>query len=66
MITESDSYNTIESKNFYLILPANTSNLNKYLRKFKAKKILKPFSYNSLNNKARMKVEDIRKLIYKK
>ena len=26
MITESDSYNTIESKNFYLILPANTTN----------------------------------------
>ena len=38
MITISDSYNSIESKNFYIILPTNIPNIKKYLNKFKAKK----------------------------
>ena len=66
MITNSDSYNSIESKNFYIILPTNIPNIKKYLNKFKAKKINEPFSYNSFSNKKRLKIQDIRKLIYKK
>ena len=59
MVTESDSYNTIESKNYYVILPSITSNLKKYLKIFKAKKIIKPFSYNSLHNPVKMTVKEI-------
>ncbi len=57
MITESDSLNTIELKNYYVILP-NTFSENKIIRtkkyyksKFNAKSVKKGFSYNSLNNK---------------
>ena len=50
MITVSDSYNTIEAKNFYIILPNDINNLKKYIKIFKAKKIKKAFSYNSLEN----------------
>ena len=57
MITESDSLNTIELKNYYVILP-NTFSNNKILKtrsyyknKFKAKNVKRGFSYNSANNK---------------
>ena len=56
MITESDSLNTIELRNYYVILP-NTFSENKiiktknyYKSKFNAKSVKKGFSYNSLNN----------------
>ncbi len=57
MITESDSLNTIELRNYYVILP-NTFSENKiiktknyYKSKFNAKSVKKGFSYNSFNNK---------------
>ena len=57
MITESDSLNTIELRNYYVILP-NTFSENKiiktknyYKSKFNAKSVKKGFKYNSLNNK---------------
>ena len=56
MITESDSLNTIELKNYYIILP-NSFSENKvlstrkyYKNKFKAKNVKRGFKYNSGNN----------------
>jgi len=56
MITESDSFNTIELKKYFVILP-NTFSENKilttkkyYKEKFKAKPVKKGFKYNSGNN----------------
>lgn len=64
MITKSDSHNTIESKNFFIILP-NRKKMDKYLKIFNAKKIIKPFSYNSYNNDRKLNISDLR-LILKK
>lgn len=70
MITLSDSYNTIESKNFYVILPHDgksysdsTKNVLQYIKKFKAKKIKTPFSYNSKDNKDYLNVKKLKKII---
>jgi UDP-N-acetylglucosamine 4,6-dehydratase len=63
MITLSDSFNTIENKNYYIILPGNVKKKNQYLKKFDAKLIKKPFSYNSLENKDKMTISQIKKLI---
>ena len=56
MITESDSFNTLELKNYFVILP-NTFSENKilttkkyYKKNFKAKSVKKGFKYNSGNN----------------
>lgn len=65
MITKSDSHNTIESKNFYIILPNKDSKLKKYISKFKAKKIKKSFSYNSKDNKNFLSVKELKKIIDK-
>ncbi len=54
MITESDSINTEEFKNFYVIHPS--------FRKFKYN-LNKTFSYNSKNNKKFLKIDEIKKLI---
>ena len=64
MITLSDSINTLENKKFYIILP-NNSDIKKFNKKFKAKKVSKMFSYNSLENKERLTVSQIKKLIKK-
>ena len=63
MITISDSFNTIEAKDFYIILPGNLKNKKVYLKKFKAKQIKKPFSYNSLDNFKKMNSSQLKKLI---
>jgi UDP-N-acetylglucosamine 4,6-dehydratase (inverting) len=65
MITKSDSYSTIESKNFYIVLPSHKKNYYKYLSLYKATKIKEPFSYNSLDNKNKLTIEDLKYLIYK-
>ena len=64
MITKSDSHNTIETKSFFIILP-NRKKMDKYLKIFKARKITKPFSYNSYSNDWKLKISDL-KLILKK
>ena len=64
MITLSDSLNTIESKNFFVILPSITHNINKYLKRFKAHKVKKQFSYNSLENSNKLSINILKKLIY--
>ena len=75
MITASDSYNSLELKDYYVILPR--LNLEKkyskfeneyflknyYLKNKKAKKVPENFSYNSLNNKYYLSVKDIKKII---
>ena len=63
MITSSDSYNTIETKNFYIILPSGQQNFSKYIKKYSAKKITKPFSYNSKDNKDYLNVKRLKKII---
>ena len=62
MITLSDSLNTIESKNFFVILPSITHNINKYLKRFKAHKVKKQFSYNSLENSNKLSINILKNL----
>ena len=70
MITSSDSYNVLETKKFYIILPQQENNdsfnleLSKYLKKFSAKKIKKSFSYNSRDNKNYLNVKSLKKIIF--
>ena len=75
MITTSDSYNSLELKDYYVILPR--LNLEKkyskfeneyflknyYLKNKKAKKVPENFSYNSYNNKHYLTINEIRKII---
>ena len=56
MITESDSMNSEEFKNYYVIHPS----FRKYNNKIK-----KTFSYNSLKNNKFLKVQEIKRLIEK-
>jgi len=65
MITKSDSLNTIENKNFFVILPTKLDQ-KKYLKKFNAKKVNKEFTYNSEENKEKLSILKLRKLINKK
>lgn len=62
MITESDSYNTIEFDKYYAILPSDTKK-EKYLNHFNAKEVEKGFKYNSGTNKEWLDVKQIRDLI---
>jgi len=64
MITESDSYNTIEFDKYYAILPID-SKKQKYLTHFNAKKVKKGFKYNSGTNDSWVTIEDMRELIKK-
>ncbi len=75
MITLSDGFNSLELKNFFVILPRlNLSkNYNKtqneyvlknyYLKKKKAKRLPENFSYNSRNNPKYLSIKEIKKII---
>ncbi|MAZ07752.1 MAG: UDP-N-acetylglucosamine 4,6-dehydratase (inverting) [Rickettsiales bacterium] len=68
MITESDSYNTIEFKDYYIIVSDSEFNhINKkyFLKKIKnkGKACRQGFSYNSKNNKKFLSIKEIKKLI---
>ena len=66
MITSSDSYNTYDLGNFYIILPAKvTWNLHNYLKEFNGKKVKEGFSYNSGTNSDWLDSESLKKLIKK-
>lgn len=67
MITESDSYNTIENDRYYIILPSAFSDELKqtYLTHFQAKEIAKGFKYNSGTNPELLTVQQIQELIKK-
>ena len=62
MITDSDSYHTIEFDNYYAILPA-IADKNKYLEYYNAQEVEKGFKYNSGTNKDWLTVKEIRKMI---
>jgi len=63
MITTSDSYNTIENKKFYIILPAGERSFSNYIKSFAAKKVKKEFSYNSKNNPNYLTIKQLKKII---
>jgi len=62
MITESDSYNTIEFENYFAILPAYISK-EKYLKYYNGWEVQKGFKYNSGTNSKWLDVEEMRNLI---
>jgi len=62
MITESDSYNTIEFERYYAILPSD-ANKEMYLSHYHAIEVPKGFKYNSGTNNSWLNEEDIRRLI---
>ena len=65
MISSSDSYNTYDIGNYYVILPTIANwNLEKFIKKFKAKKVPIGFNYNSNENKEFLSVKQLNKLIY--
>lgn len=59
MITESDSYNTIEFDKYFAILPSDADK-NKYINHFNGWEVPKGFRYNSGNNTEWETVETIR------
>lgn len=64
MITESDSYNTIEFNNYYAILPSDADK-DKYLKHYNAKIVQPGYKYNSGTNKSWLDLEEMRELIKK-
>ena len=69
MITSSDSINTLEFKDFYLIYPNSEYfkwNKKKFIKNLKTKsckKVKDGFSYNSLNNKHYLMQSELKKII---
>jgi UDP-N-acetylglucosamine 4,6-dehydratase (inverting) len=64
MITESDSYNTIEFDRYYAILPS-AADFDKYLKHFNARMLTPGFRYNSGTNTDWETVETLREKIKK-
>ena len=64
MITESDSFYTIEFDRYYAILPAD-ADMQKYINYYKAKKIPRGFKYSSSTNNEWLSIEQIRELLKK-
>mgnify|MGYP006088265993 FL=1 len=66
MISSSDSQNTIELKNFFIILPSLSEKIFKvYKKKLRAKKVKKSFVYNSNSNNKFLTIKEINQLILK-
>ena len=64
MISSSDSQNTLELSDFYIILPSiNSKIISFYKKKFGAKKVNKNFVYNSNSNKKFLTVKELSQLI---
>ena len=64
MITTSDSFYTYDLGKYYAILPSKPIwDINKFMEKFKARKVTMGFSYNSGDNTEWETVESLRKLI---
>lgn len=67
MITESDSYNTIEFDRYYAILPSGV-NFEKYINHYNAQMVVPGFKYNSGTNTEWETVDSMRekiKMIFK-
>jgi FlaA1/EpsC-like NDP-sugar epimerase len=70
MITASDSQNTIETKNYYVIVPNSQEDsyqsvMERYLSHYKAKHVAPGFCYSSGENTDWLNAEQIRDLIKK-
>ena len=71
MISISDSFNTVESTNFYAILPSNSFldwNMKDYISKNKYlryKRCKENFTYNSFKNNDYLSIEKLKKMIDK-
>ncbi|NOZ33897.1 MAG: UDP-N-acetylglucosamine 4,6-dehydratase (inverting) [Chlorobi bacterium] len=66
MITVSDSFNTLETKDYYIILPPfDAEKKKKYAEYYQAEEVEPGFVYNSYNNKEWITAEDIREQIKK-
>lgn len=66
MITESDSFNTVDLGKYYAILPSADMMLSqKYLQKEGVTKVAEGFCYNSGTNTEFLAVDEIRDLIKK-
>lgn len=64
MITVSDSWNTVEVSNGYVIMPAMTFwDRDEFIKYHNARKCPDNFSYNSLTNPDKLTVEQLRTLI---
>ena len=64
MITEMDSFNTLELDKYYVIAPSVPLwSHEEYCKKFSGKKVAQGFKYNSGSNPDFMSVEDIRTAI---
>ena len=64
MITTSDSQNTLEMKNIYIILPSDDKKFTLYYkRKFRASKVKKDFTYRSNSTKKFLSVKELKKII---
>ena len=66
MISASDSFNTFELKDHFVILPAKPNfSIDLFMQKFKAKRVVEGFSYNSLDNSQWETVESLKDKISK-
>jgi UDP-N-acetylglucosamine 4,6-dehydratase len=64
MITSSDSFNTYDLGDYYVILPTEPNwKIDEYMSQFNAKKVPEGFNYNSSNNQEWETVESLRSLI---
>ena len=67
MITETDSLNTVEFDNYYVILPSTPLwNIDEYMKNSSSSKggmCKSGFSYNSLNNSHFLSVDELKVLI---
>jgi len=66
MITVSDSQNTLELENIYVILPfGEEKHLSYYKKKFKASKVKKDFCYRSNSTNNFLTIKELKKLLIK-
>ena len=66
LITVSDSGNTIDIGNYYLILPSNNlGDLKNFVKRYKKLKFLNEFNYSSGKNKHFLKVNELKKILEK-
>jgi len=64
MITNTDSYNTLEFDNYFVMLPVHINwDPNEYVKHFGGRKCQEGFSYSSGNNTEWLTVEELRELI---
>ena len=64
MISSSDSSNTLELNNYFVIIPKEFEEIRKlYIENHKAKKVAEGFSYTSDNNSHFLSAKELKELI---